>query len=59
VLVENFAPSRLLKLGYAVARGQSGAVIRSTSECSAGERITIEVADGHLVAQVIESYGKE
>lgn len=59
MIVENFAPSRLLKLGFAVARGESGAVIRSVNECDVGSKITIEVADGDLVTEVIARDGKE
>lgn len=59
MIVENFAPSRLLKLGFAVARGESGAVIRSVNECAVGSKITIEVADGDLVTEVIARDGKE
>ena len=59
MIVENFAPSRLLKLGFAVARGESGAVIRKVADCSVGSKITIEVADGDLVTEVIARDGKE
>lgn len=59
MIVENFAPSRLLKLGFAVARGESGAVIRKVADCSVGSKITIEVTDGHLVTEVIARDGKE
>lgn len=59
MLIENFSPQRLLKLGFAVARGESGAVIRSVNECAVGSKITVAVTDGDLVAEVIERYGKK
>lgn len=58
MLIDNFAPARLLELGFAVARGQSGA-IRSINEVETGEDITIEVADGEIRATIVEKYGKE
>ena len=58
MLIDNFAPARLLELGFAVARGQSGA-IRSINEVDTGEDITIEVADGEIRATIVEKYGKE
>ena len=59
MLIENFSPQRLLKLGFAVARGESGAVIRSVNDCAVGSKITVTVTDGDLVAEVIERYGKK
>lgn len=59
MIVENFSPSRLLKLGYAVARTEGGTVVRTTTDCAIGERITIEVTDGHFVAEVVDRYGKK
>ena len=58
MLIDNFAPARLLELGFAVARGQSGA-IRSINEVETGEDITIEVADGEIRATIVEKYGKK
>lgn len=58
MVAENFAPSRLLQLGFAVARGSSG-VISSTKQAVVGERITIEVTDGSFTAEIIEKDGKE
>ena len=58
MLIDNFAPARLLELGFAVARGRSGA-IRSVEEVETGEDITIEVADGEIRATIVEKYGKE
>ena len=56
MLVKNFAPARLLELGFAVARGEKG-VIRSTADVSVGDRITIDVADGTLKAEIVEKNG--
>lgn len=56
MLVKNFAPARLLELGFAVARGEKG-VIRSTADVAVGDRITIDVADGTLKAEIVEKNG--
>ena len=58
MLVENFAPSRLLKLGFAVARAE-GKVIRTTTDVTIGQSITIEVADGTLTAKIVDKNGQE
>ena len=56
MLVKNFAPARLLELGFAVARGEKG-VIRSTADVMVGDRITIDVADGTFKAEIVEKNG--
>jgi exodeoxyribonuclease VII large subunit len=56
MLVKNFAPARLLELGFAVARGEKG-VIRSATDVTVGDVITIDVADGRLKAEIVEKYG--
>ena len=58
MLVENFAPVRLLKLGFAVARGEMG-VIRSVTNVVVGDTISIDVADGCLRAKIVDKDGKE
>lgn len=56
MLVKNFAPARLLELGFAVARGEKG-VIRSATDVTVGDVITIDVADGRLKAEIVEKNG--
>ena len=58
LLVKNFAPQRLLRLGFAVARGESG-VIRRTADVKAGDRVVIEVADGSISAEIVDKDGKK
>lgn len=58
MMADNFAPERLLKLGFAVARTSQG-VIRSTADVTVDQIITIEVADGSLKAKIVERNGKE
>ena len=58
MLTENFAPSRVLKLGFAIAQGKAG-VIRDINQIECGEQIDIEVANGSFTAQVLKKYGKE
>lgn len=58
LLIDNFTPSRLLNLGFAVARGSVG-VIRTIDGVEIGEDITIEVVDGSIRAKIVEKNGKE
>ena len=58
MMTDNFAPARLLKLGFAVARSSEG-VIRSTADVTVDQIITIEVADGILKAKIVEKNGEE
>ncbi len=58
LLAENFAPTRVLKLGFAIARGK-GCIIRSIDQIECGEHIDIEVANGSFTAQVVKKYDKE
>ena len=53
MMAENFAPQRLLRLGFAIARSNNG-VIRSTDDVTLGQRITIEVANGSITAEIVE-----
>ncbi len=53
-LIENYSPTRLLELGFAIARqGDSGRAIASTNEIEIGQRLTIELYDGEVEAEVI------
>ena len=56
MMTDNFAPTRLLRLGFSVARSSEG-VIRSTADVTVGQTITIEVADGSLKAKIVEKDG--
>ena len=58
MLVENFAPARLLELGFAVARNGVG-VVRSVNDVAVGDTISIDVADGCLRAKIVDKDGKE
>lgn len=58
LVVENFAPQRLLQLGYAVAKS-GNKVIRSTTDIECGDIVTIEVSDGIFRATVVDKNGKE
>ena len=58
MLIENFAPARLLQLGFAVARSNGG-TIRTIDNVEIGDNITIEVADGEISATIVNKYGKK
>ena len=52
-LVENFAPERIFRLGYAIAR-KAGKALASVEGIEVGDTIDISLADGVLNAKVIE-----
>ena len=52
-LVENFAPERIFRLGYAIAR-KEGKTIASIEGVEVGDTIDISLADGSLNAKVVE-----
>lgn len=52
-LVANFAPERIFRLGYAIAR-KEGRALASIEGIEVGDTIDISLADGSLNARVIE-----
>lgn len=52
--LDALAPARVLRRGYAVVSGPGGAVVRSAAALSAGDRVTVKVADGGFTAAVEE-----
>ena len=52
-LVENFAPERIFRLGYAIAR-KEGKALASVEGIEVGDTIDISLTDGTLNAKVIE-----
>ena len=52
-LVENFAPERIFRLGYAIAR-KEGKALASVEGIEVGDTIDISLADGTLNAKVVE-----
>ena len=52
-LVANFAPERIFRLGYAIAR-KEGKALSSVENVEVGDMINIAIADGELNAKVIE-----
>jgi exodeoxyribonuclease VII large subunit len=52
-LVENFAPERIFRLGYAIAR-KEGKALASIEGVEVGEEISISLTDGTLNAKVVE-----
>lgn len=48
------SPLGTLQRGYAIARLESGAVLRSASETTAGDRLRLTLADGEVAATVTE-----
>ena len=52
-LVANFAPERIFRLGYAIAR-KEGKALSSVENVEVGDTINIAIADGELNAKVVE-----
>ena len=52
-LAENYAPERLLKLGFAVVSA-GGRTVRSATEVSVGNEVDLHLADGTLRVKVEE-----
>jgi exonuclease VII large subunit len=52
-LVANFAPERIFRLGYAIAR-KEGKALQSVDSVEVGDTIEVAVADGKLNATVFE-----
>ena len=53
ILIENFAPERIFRLGYAIAR-KEGKALASVEGVEVGDTIDISLADGSLNAKIIE-----
>ena len=52
-LVANFAPERIFRLGYAIAR-KEGKSLQSVDNVEVGDTIEVAVADGKLNATIVE-----
>ena len=52
-LVANFAPERIFRLGYAIAR-KKGKALQSVESVEVGDTIEVELADGKVNAEVID-----
>ena len=52
-LVENFAPERIFRLGYAIAR-KEGKALASVEGVEVGDTIDISLTDGTLNAKIVE-----
>jgi exonuclease VII large subunit len=52
-LVENFAPERIFRLGYAIAR-KKGKALQSVEDVGIGDGIEVALADGVVNAEVVE-----
>ena len=57
-LVANFAPERIFRLGYAIAR-KEGKALASVEGIEVGDTIDISLADGTLNAKIVEKRNTE
>ena len=53
------SPLAVLGRGYAVARDEGGAILRSWRETAAGDRVTVTLGEGGFTAVVDRPYAKE
>lgn len=53
-LIESRSPRRILRMGFAVVRGD-GRAVRSIAEVTAGQRMEVEVADGRFTVEALET----
>ena len=53
------SPLATLARGYSISRKMSGEVLTSTQQVSVGDRIEVQLADGHLVCRVEELDDRE
>ena len=47
------SPLKVLSRGYAMTQTATGEVVRSISQVTAGDRITVSLSDGKLTAEVL------
>ncbi|MBQ3025924.1 MAG: hypothetical protein IJD27_00165, partial [Alistipes sp.] len=52
-VVANFAPERIFRLGYAIAR-KEGKALQSVESVNVGDTINISLANGEINAKVVE-----
>lgn len=55
--LDAMSPLKVLSRGYAMAQTEQGALLRSVTQVTAGDRITVSVSDGQITASVLN--GKE
>ena len=48
------SPLATLQRGYSISRKTDGEVLSSTEQVSVGDRVEIQLADGHLACRVID-----
>lgn len=53
--LHDLSPLAVLGRGYAIARTDEGAVVKSVAQAPAGDRVSVSVADGELLCRVEES----
>lgn len=57
-LVANFAPERIFRLGYAIAR-KEGEALQSVNSVSVGDTINISLADGEIESKITKIVEKQ
>ena len=57
--LDAMSPLKVLGRGYALVKREEGALVRSASQVSAGERLTVQVADGGFDCQVLSSWERK
>ena len=57
--LDAMSPLKVLTRGYAMAQTEGGEVIRSVHQVSSGDRITVDVSDGRIIATVNDERGMD
>jgi len=53
-IIETASPFRILGQGYSYIRGKGGKIIRSVSEVSPGDMVSIQMSDGSAISEIKE-----
>ena len=57
--LDAMSPLKVLTRGYAMAQAADGSLLRSTSQVSPGDAITVDLSDGRIHATVVSGKEKE
>ena len=52
--LDAMSPLKVLSRGYAIAAREDGALVRSSREVSAGDRLRLRLAEGRIICEVLE-----
>ncbi len=53
--IQHLAPQAVLARGYSIARDATGNILRSAQTVKSGDRVDVQLADGHIATRVVEA----